>query len=69
VRSVRLERGDPILSDVVICTKTGWTPEELDRMPERFVEICTIYLNALEKKQRSDLEAAAARINMGGGLP
>jgi len=69
VRSVRLERGDPLLSDVVLCLKTGWTPEELDRMPERFVEICTIYLNALEKKQRSELEAAAARISVGGAFP
>jgi len=69
VRSVRLERGDPLLSDVVLCLKTGWTPEELDRMPERFVEIATIYLNALERKQKSDLEAAAARISVGGALP
>jgi len=68
VRSVRLERGDPLLSDVVLCLKTGWTPEELDRMPERFVEMCSIYLNEVAKKQKSDLEAAAARVNMGDVL-
>jgi len=51
---VRLERGDPLLSDVVLCLNTGWTPEELDKMPERFVEIATIYLNALHRKQKSE---------------
>jgi len=68
VRSVKLERGDPLLSDVVLCLNTGWTLEELDKMPEKFVELCTVYLNALHKKQKSDLEFASSRIDFGGAL-
>ena len=44
-----MKRGKPSphLDDVAICAQMGWTSDELDAQPARFVERLGVYLGAV----------------------
>ena len=48
------------IEDLAICTAMGWTAEQLQAQPARFIERLTLYLDALarerEREQRRHLE-------------
>ena len=49
--AVKREKPEPLLDDVALCVQMGWTHEELQRQPVRFVEKLRIYLGALADRQ------------------
>jgi len=51
VAAVKREKPEPILDDVSLCVNMGWTWNELQRQPARFVEKLRTYLNAVADKQ------------------
>jgi translation elongation factor EF-1beta len=48
---VKREKPEPLLDDVALCVQMGWTWEQMQRQPVRFVERLQIYLGAVADKQ------------------
>ncbi|MGD2200486.1 MAG: hypothetical protein PVJ38_02500 [Candidatus Bathyarchaeota archaeon] len=44
-------KAEPLVDDVALCVQMGWTHDELDVQPARFVDRLRIYLGALGDKQ------------------
>ena len=56
---------EPLLDDVSLCVQMGWTWEELERQPVRFVERLRVYLDALgdrQERERRRLEEELDRL-------
>ena len=56
---------EPLLDDVSLCVQMGWTWEELERQPVRFVERLRVYLDALgdsQERERLRLEEEIDRL-------
>ena len=56
---------EPLLDDVTLCVQMGWTCEELERQPVRFVERLRVYLDALgdrQERERRRLEEELDRL-------
>jgi len=64
--AVRRGKPEPILDDVLLCLQTGWTWQQLQEQPNRFVEKMRIYLNA--ENRRRLREAERLREELQGGL-
>ena len=45
---------EPLLDDVSFCVQMGWTWEELQGQPVRFVERLRVYLDALGDRQERE---------------
>jgi hypothetical protein len=61
---VRRGKPEPLLEDVALCVEMGWTHEELERQPARFVEKLGAYLAAVadrEERERMRLEEELGR--------
>ncbi len=54
--AVKREKAEPLLDDVALCGQMGWTWEQLQRQPVRFVERLQIYLGALADRQSREQE-------------
>lgn len=54
--AVKREKAEPLLDDVALCVQMGWTHEELQRQPVRFMERLQIYLGAVADKQSREQE-------------
>ena len=48
---MKREKAEPLLDDVALCVQMGWTHEELQCQPVRFVEKLGAYLAAVADKQ------------------
>ena len=62
--AVRRGKPEPLLEDVALCVEMGWTHEELERQPARFVEKLDTYLAAVadrEERERMRLEEELGR--------
>jgi len=62
---VKREVAEPLLDDVSLCVQMGWTWEELERQPVRFVERLRVYLDALgdrQERERRRLEEELDRL-------
>ena len=62
---MKREKPEPLLDGVALCVQMGWTWEELQRQPSRFVETLQIYLNAVadrENRERRRLEDEIERL-------
>jgi len=53
---VKREKPEPLLDDVILCVQLGWTLDELERQPTRFVEKLQIYLNTLADRRSREQE-------------
>ena len=56
---------EPLLDDVSFCVQMGWTWEELQGQPVRFVERLRAYLDALgdrQERERRRLEEELERL-------
>ena len=56
---------EPLLDDVSLCVQMGWTWEELQGQPVRFVERLRVYLDALgdrQERERRRLEEELDRL-------
>jgi len=69
--AVKRGRAEPILEDVSLCVRMGWTISELRSQPARFVEFLSAYLGALEDVRsreagrfEEDLENRLRRMRM-----
>ena len=49
--AVKREKPEPILDDVALCVQMGWTLDELQRQPTRFVDKLGIYLGAMAERE------------------
>ena len=62
---MKREVAEPLLDDVSLCVQMGWTWEELERQPVRFVERLRVYLDALgdrQERERRRLEEELDRL-------
>jgi len=62
---VKREKPEPLLDGVALCVQMGWTLDELQRQPARFVDTLQIYLNAVadrESLERRRLEEEIERL-------
>jgi len=62
---VKRKVAEPLLDDVSLCVQMGWTWEELERQPVRFVERLRVYLDALgdrQERERRRLEEELDRL-------
>ena len=51
---MKREKPEPILDDVVLCAQMGWTWQQLQKQPARFVEKLQIYLSTIADKQNRE---------------
>ncbi len=49
---------EPLLEDVALCARMGWTLTELRRQPSRFVELLRAYLGAVDDAQAREKRRA-----------
>jgi hypothetical protein len=49
--AVKRGKPEPLLEDVSLCARMGWTLNQLRRQPARFVEVLGVYLGALDDMQ------------------
>jgi len=49
--TVKRGRAEPLLEDVALCARMGWTLTQLRRQPTRFVELLHAYLGAVDDAQ------------------
>ena len=49
--AVKRGKPEPILEDIALCTRMGWTLTELRRQPARFIEILRAYTSAVDDLQ------------------
>lgn len=52
--AVKREKPEPLLDDVALCLQTGWTWDQLQRQPVRFVEKLRTYLNAVTDRRSQE---------------
>lgn len=49
--AVKRGKPEPLLEDVSLCARLGWTLDQLRCQPARFVEVLRVYLGALDDVQ------------------
>lgn len=49
---------EPIMEDVALCARMGWTLTELRRQPSRFVELLRTYIGAVDDVQSRERRRA-----------
>lgn len=54
--AVKREKPEPLVDDVALCVQMGWTLEELQGQPARFVERLQIYLGTVADRQSREHE-------------
>ncbi len=54
---------DPILNDVVLCVSMGWTFDELQAQPARFIEMLSVYLEATATQNDARARQVEAQID------
>ena len=67
--AVKRGKAEPVLQDVALCARMGWTLTQLRRQPAKFVELLGAYLSAVddaESRERSraqeELESRVRRL-------
>jgi len=51
---VKRGKPSPLLEDVAICAQMGWTSDELEAQPARFVERLGVYLGAVADERERE---------------
>ena len=65
MEAVRRGKPSPLTGDVALCLATGWTLNQLEAQPARFVERLGIYLEAaadMQERERRRLEEELGRL-------
>ena len=69
--AVKRGKPEPILEDVSLCVRMGWTLGQLRRQPAGFVEVLRVYLGAVDDVQSrenrrltEDVEAKIRRLRL-----
>jgi len=65
VEAVKRGKPSPLLDDVSLCATMGWTSEELNAQPARFVERLGVYLEAaadIREREERRLEDELRRL-------
>ena len=52
--AVKRCKPEPFLDDVVLCAQMGWTWQQLQEQPAKFVEKLQIYLGVLADERRRE---------------
>ncbi len=65
VEAVKRGKPQPLVDDVALCARMGWTWEQLASQPARFVDRLTVYLGAVDdaqSREQSRLEEEIRRL-------
>jgi len=56
--AVKRGASEPLLEDIAVCARMGWTLTQLRRQPARFVELLRSYLGAIDDVQARERRRA-----------
>jgi len=55
---MRRGKPHPAITEYRLCKEFGWTKEELDHQPARFVEACIIIMNEIDRQTQEEIRKA-----------
>lgn len=59
---MRRGKPHPAITEFRLCKEFGWTKEELDRQPAKFVEECIVIMNEMDRQTQDEMEKARRHV-------
>lgn len=59
-----MKRGKPhpAVTEFRLCKEFGWTKTALDRQPAKFVEMCIVIMNEMDRQTQEEMEKAKRHV-------